>query len=969
MATSSTKIGKSSTALRHAGGKPKHADQLIFQSNWAAEGYSGETSIPPTIFIKPLPTTQGGLGVLDKVFNRTDVPVQPIIDWTEDARELGALVLKHQSIAAAKNYPDLYHHVSLMYDRLDHHRTYYQGNFPEPWFMVGKSLLLGPEFTNWWASELKQARFEWLNMTFNTPPPKRSSIVISDYNSAYLPYFFIFWREEVDDYKSMFDGVPSTMDQEVLDSISDLVAEMSSNLISDEEIQSDPPLDFIWRPVATGGFTGDKTIPEWEIEFDDPSGDLEEEILVSARGQAPKRPSETRDIGVMKPGSLRFHRRIMYLLQKACNRIPGCPYGRDQQYIRNVVKRIGSRKDFFYMRDYTKSGMTIPHEVQAAVFRGFYRRRPEMGEKAARFFRDQQLYFKEGDSWELRRPETGSPLGLFVEGYTLLQYALHELNLREVSFPSSSVLFSATNDDMVAGFDSPLDAEEYLLADERNNALLGMAYKDTKSGISSHAFVYCEEYWKDGAIANKDSLFTTAIVGSWYSPSAFIAKEYVYSILLSAGEISDRIVSAVQDAQAHVGYEFHEEEFRWPFLFGGWLPCIKDGLDHSIEWYDGDLRAIAGYWASQMRINPKGKLSDKPTMGLSRKLGIRLVAEASDIPEWIDLIPLMGTKRTLRRHYRRAQTSYKEVFKEYAKLADLRQKRFKGIMEGKVESESPTYQWLRRHPKSVWLSSFPNMRCEEPVGRVPHPRYGFKDQSFDMKLLMLRVKGYLDAQLFNNRVVPKSYITMAEAGITQPCEYEFLPISESGISVEILKQHYPGFLPWYAKYGKVPTALWEGDGPYECTKLWPYAYNSSLMTLIRCWRYVVPMIQRKIDTACLLWMADMLDRLGRIEAGVFDPDSDEEEPKKTERSIILESLVRDVIRDWYPNADEIIEQMVSRIVPLSVQNRPLGYSTLVEQHVVIDPFSLQGNLGDQDFEGVNSGEGDEVFDPWSELGV
>jgi hypothetical protein len=85
------------------------------------------------------------------------------------------------------------------------------------------------------------------------------------------------------------------------------------------------------------------------------------------------------------------------------------------------------------------------------------------------------------------------------------------------------------------------------------------------------------------------------------------------------------------------------------------------------------------------------------------------------------------------------------------------------------------------------------MICEVPVGRVPHPRYGFKDQSFDMKLLMLRVKGYLDAQLFNNRVVPKSYITMAEAGITKPCEYEFLPISENGISVEILKEHYPGF--------------------------------------------------------------------------------------------------------------------------------------------------------------------------------
>jgi hypothetical protein len=141
------------------------------------------------------------------------------------------------------------------------------------------------------------------------------------------------------------------------------------------------------------------------------------------------------------------------------------------------------------------------------------------------------------------------------------------------------------------------------------------------------------------------------------------------------------------------------------------------------------------------------------------------------------------------------------------------------------------------------------------------------------------------------------------------------------------------------------------------------------MTLIRCWRYVVPMIQRKIDTACLIWIADMLDKLGRIEAGVFDPDSDDEEPKKTERSIILESMVRDIIRDWVPNADEIVEQMVSRIVPLSAQNRPLGYSALVEQHVVIDPYTLHGNMGTSGIEDDVSGEGEDVFDPWSELGV
>jgi hypothetical protein len=971
MATSSSKIGKPSSALRHAGGKPNHSDQLIFQSSWAAEGYSGEDSLPPTIFIKPLSSRQGGLGFYEDAPKRTEVPVQPIIDWTEDARELGSLVLKHQNILDAVRYPELRPHVELMYDRMVHHSTVYEGDFYPPWYMVGRSLSQGPEFTAWWASELKQARFEWLGMDFHTKPEKPSSIKLTSYDSSYLPYFFIFWREEVEDYKAMFDGVPSDTDPEVLETISDLVAEMSEKLISDEEIASDPPYDVIWRPVATGGFTGDKTMPEWEIEFDDPSGDLEEEILVSARGQAPKRPSETRDIGVLKPGSLRFHRRIMWLLQKACKRIPGCPYGQSQDFIKKVVSRLGSRKDAFYMRDYTKSGMTIPHEVQAAVFNGFYRRRPELGIKAARFFKDQQLYFKDRDTgeWELRRPDTGSPLGLFVEGYTLLQYALHELNLREVTFPSSSCLFSATNDDMVAAFDSPLDAQEYLLADERNNALIGMQYKDTKSGIATHAFVFCEEYWLNECLQTKDSLFTTAIVGAWHAASPFMAKEYTYSILLSCGNVSDKIINALRDTQARVGYEFHEDEYHWPYLFGGWLPCIKEGLDHSITWYDGDLRAQAGYWASQMRINPKGSLSDRPTMALSRKMNMRLVAEPSSIPDWVDLVPLMGTKRTLKRHYRRAQTDYKSVFREYDKLAKLRLAKFHAIMEGKIDFDSPTYQWLRRHPKSVWLSSFPNMVTRDPIGRVPAPRYGFKDRSFDMKVLMLKQKGYVDAVTFGNRHVPKSYITLAEAGIIQPCQYEFLPISEDGISVEILKNHYPGFLPWYSVYGKVPVSLWEGDYPYECTKLWPYAYVSSLVALIRSWRYIVPLIDRPIDMTALLWIASTLDQIGALEAGSWDPDDEEDTPVETETSLAIGAMIRDVVRDWVPDADVIIDQMRSRLIPLPEDKRPKNYHELVEQHLVIDPFTLGRNPllpGQLD---MDADDDDQVYDPWSDLGV
>jgi len=522
---------------------------------------------------------------------------------------------------------------------------------------------------------------------------------------------------------------------------------------------------------------------------------------------------------------------------------------------------------------------------------------------------------------------------------------------------------------MVAGGDSPLDMEEYLLVDERNNALLGMQYKDTKSGICTNNFVFCEEYWLSDSIANKDCLFTTALVGARYANSPFMAKEYAYSILLSCTNVSQGIINALRDTQAHVGYEFHEEEYSWPYLFGGWLPMIKEGLDHSITWYDGDLRAQAGYWASQVRIRPKGTLSEKPTMALSRKIGMRLVAEQDAIPNWIDLIPLMGTRRTLKRHYRRAQTDYKAVFREYLLLAKLRLKKFNDIMNAKIEFKSPLHEWLKRHPNSVWLRVFPNMDTDTPVGRVDSPSYGFRDQSFEMKLLMMKHQGYLDAISSPGRVTRGSQITLAESGVLTPCEYKYLPVGARGLSLEILKTYYPGFLPWYQEYGRVPVSLWDGDYPLECTRLWPYLYRSSLITLVRTWKYLRPMIQREISTAELIWMAQIISGVGKQEAEVFDPDIEPDPDIKDERSLIIENLVRDVVRDWFPNADQIIEEMRSRILPLHPLDRPVNYSYLIDQHLVIDPFSL---VGDNQSTGINdpiNGDDDEVYDPWSELGV
>nr|USW07199.1 putative RNA-dependent RNA polymerase [Plasmopara viticola lesion-associated ormycovirus 7] len=895
-----------------------------------------------------------------------------MIEWSPDAIILGNELLKTRDLDCLSRDKHFGPHALLMYERLNHHRTYYKGNFDDPLFMVASSLIKGPAFTEEYLSDWKQARFEWMNMEFSQKPDKPARLKMDSYASAYLGFHFIFWKEEVDDYKSMFDGVPEHTNPETLDELESIMDQLSRRLISDDEIMSDPPDEYIFQPVATGGFTGERTMPEWEIEFDSPEGDIEEEILICARSIAPKRPGETRDIGIQKPSCLRFHRRIMWLLKKACNRIPGCPYGRGSEYLKRMITRLGTRNSNFYMRDYTKSGMTIPHEVQERVFKGFYSRRPDLGAKAARFFKDQQLFIKDPASGEyvLTRPDTGSPLGLFVEGYTLLQYAIHELNTRALDVPSHSFQFSATNDDMVVGCNSEVDIRAYVQVDQLHNTELGMQYKDTKSGITKNRFVYCEEYWIDDHIDSKDCLYTGSIMGAKFALNTFHAKEYVYAILLSAGYISNQMQLAIQEVQSHLGYEFHEDEFQWPFLFGGWLPCIKDGLDHSIEWYNGDLKAQAGYFASRTRLRTKGRLGTKPNLALGRKFGIKLVSEPDDLPNWVDLVPFLGTRRTLERHYRRGQSHPTTILKEYNTLAQKRHESYTNYMSGKYEIPSVMDQWVIRHPNSVWLPSMPGMRFADPLTRVDRPRYGFKDNSLQMKLINLRSLGHIDVRGTGH--VSNTMIKLAKAGITDVCEFPYLPMAEEGISTKLLAIQPRGFIPWYEKHGKVPLSLCEDDEPHPVTKLWGYLPASSLLTVSRSMDF----LKSKFGNPSyqhFIWFSSQLSMIGKIHhVGSFEPDDIENETLPTEGTLLIEAQLRDVIRDWFPDADEIIAGLKDRIIPLDSEKYKMEYLHALQMTTSDNPFTLAPGRAGEKGTGDSQSEvhsDSEIDDPWGELGV
>jgi hypothetical protein len=757
------------------------------------------------------------------------------VDWDKSKGLEAAAEFHRHSDPFSLSWEEIRIHVALMLERLTFQRDHFKAKGPSPRKMVEDSLALGPEFTSRWASRWKQGRFDWAGTErVDVDLEDRESMPFEDYDSTYSPFFFIFWKEEPADFENMFRGKPNC-DQEVLDSIRSIVADMSEKLIPDGDFTV--PTDVIWNPSSSNGFDGGEVVAqEWSLEFENPDGDHITDRLVFSRGYAMKRPSESRDIGVLTPASLRLHRDIMYPLQRACRRIPGCVYGRDIDFIKATVTMIGESCRHFYMRDYTKSGMTIPHPVIRAVFEGFYQRQPGLAERACRAFELQQVHFKQADgSWICRHPDTGAPLGMFVEGYTLLGYAIHTLISEGRKLKTK---FNATNDDMIVGSLNRGDIEEYTRLDVHYQHALGMLVKVSKTGISTDRFFYCEEYWDGDKLLPKGSLAALAILGSKFAINIVHAKELVSSILTSYPAWVPQIKRAVTYVQESFIPEFSEQEYYWPILFGGWWPTYKDGLDASILWREehADFIADAAYWACRTRIRDPVKLKSSPTLAYGRLKKLTLLELPENKSDWLSLVPLFGNKKTLQSYYSLLSRSPRDLVKKYKETYIRRQSLFTRIINGKAEVPSVHFEYLKRHPNSIILKGMEGMEYTKEGFLISNPLLGSNLTSTDLWLEGMRAAGYIDiggiATKFSD-----SEKRMHKLGLTKQLEYTYLPIAKGGCSRYLLNQHIKGVQDFYDRTGLFIKRFFPEDETLEDTQWWEWLPDLPFQWILRVKKY------------------------------------------------------------------------------------------------------------------------------------
>jgi len=621
---------------------------------------------------------------------------------------------------------------------------------------------------------------------------------------------------------------PPPTDPEMIAELEGIISSYSEKYLPSGDFSA--PDSFVWAPTSSNAFTGDSHKPEWEIEYDDPFTDDIDNTLVFSRGVAMKRPSEVRDIGLMTPQSMRLHRTMMYPMQVVARKIPDCVYGRDQEFIRRECVHIGESGHYFFMRDYVKSGMTIHHDVVCAVIRGFFSRDPQKADYYQKVVRRSRVHMKDEDgSWSSFFPKTGFPLGMFVEGYTLLQYAMNQMVSSRVG--KRPRRFNGNNDDMIASFLTLDDATEYFNTDVALQSDLGLSVKGSKTGISVDKFIYAEEYWDGSNLLLKDMLFSMSIIGARFAINVVHAKELVNSILMSCQPFVPKVKIAVRYAQEAYNVEFSEQEYNWPYLFGGWWPCFEEGLDSSIKWRTGDSIADCAYWASRVRIGMNKELKTVGTLAYGRKRNLRLTEIPTDPEDLKALKPLFGSKRCLKEYYNLISRAPREIKRKYTQLFIRRRERFNSYLTGKADCPPVVPGWLRRHPNSIIIKSMEGVKYSKRGFLMKQPILGITINDTKSRLGAMMARGLLTTD--KPFPLSKSEKSLHALGITKELAVPFVPIAEGGLPMSHLQFHLRGLVPFYMEHGLFVKTIDDSDEQFNYTKHWEYC-PLPLVWLLRC---------------------------------------------------------------------------------------------------------------------------------------
>jgi len=606
-----------------------------------------------------------------------------------DEGSLDNLIAKYK-LEEDKAYPHLVLSVAKLRFQ-EQHYTMSEG-FPKSYFWIQQSLILGPDFANKYTKSVYYARMHALNGTpFALPEDALYSIKWSGTQSIFQPHDFPYWDEDVDDIEYMFTG-QQKVNEDDLKLLYDATCSVVKEVMDGYGTPMPPPHSHLFTPGPGKAYVMEEKTVDSYIADTKPKYDYFGTTLLGKRVKIPKKPGETRDGVVLFPPSRRSLRKVNWYLAWVANKLDNCPYGKDMDYVSDLLDKFHLNKKYFYQRDIEKCGLTLPIEVVRTVNRAVFDMLglQEEGDLADLLFRQPVLHDYSTGECVQRLPVRGHFLGMWSEGTTILQYAIHKMNPY-----SDKVMFSAINDDQLAGCRSGNTLECYAEADREQLARLFIPFKLKKTFISVGALLYLEE--TRGVHSEKHVIWEKSAFNALAAHSITQAKSYVNGLSYSAPELTN-FTHPLRTLVLHFGYEFFEGEEVMPYMFGGWVTPVSWGCDASYDSYESLPTQIRAYWAIQ-KTAPHADKSTKmyPTTSWGREIQSALIKNEKPSDMIVSLVTTNGSMDALDSLYGDVFKTFSKTKRYYAALTKRRTKVYKSA--DAMEDIHP--HWYARHPNSV----------------------------------------------------------------------------------------------------------------------------------------------------------------------------------------------------------------------------------------------------------------------------
>jgi hypothetical protein len=416
---------------------------------------------------------------------------------------------------------------------------------------------------------------------FKTHP---TPLKIEDVGDIFHPRHWLRWEpvfEEDWDWHMEPIKKPSARDEE-------LYKEALRNMLPRrEDFDRVEELEILLQNSSSGSFPdGDPLKKQAQFMLKEKENSFSKSPMNARRTLVFKDPGDNRDAVTLSIKQSNSVKLIEKQVAQITPHLPWSTYGTQLEKWDQMVTDFKKNNGCFFDRDIKKSGITQPRHLVLWTLDVLEEIYPGLPAWKYRGIYD-GLTITDPRTGEVRVTTRGHGLGQASAIFTITQVVLFRIIVDEL-IQQADILEGGIDaivfhDDMSIGFQSWNDLETYI---DYEGVVLDRfgVIRNLKKSHAANEFVFCEVY--SNSLMGRKRSYKSMEKSLPYAAVNITEAKSIFLSIQRRFEAHELPVY-LEELVAYWGYEFYPEEWREPFIFGGWIAPRYMGVD--VSWHEVEI--------------------------------------------------------------------------------------------------------------------------------------------------------------------------------------------------------------------------------------------------------------------------------------------------------------------------------------------------------------------------------------------